>query len=54
MAKNSCILFNFMLLNDIENKLHKFTTAFQTKDYKVTTLVNVETFNKLIVVNKIS
>ncbi|WP_396209070.1 spermidine synthase [Flavobacterium sp.] len=54
MANNSWILFNFMLLNDVESKLHKFTTAFQTKDYKVTTLVNVETFNKLIVVNKIS
>ncbi len=54
MSKDSYILFNFMLLNDIENKLHKFTAAFPTEDYKVTTLVNVESFNKLIIVTKIS
>ncbi|WP_396197259.1 spermidine synthase [Flavobacterium sp.] len=54
MAKNSYILFNFMLLNDIENKLHKFTTAFETEAYKVSTLLNVEAFNKLVVVNKIN
>lgn len=54
MSKDSYILFNFMLLNDIENKLHKFTAAFPTEDYKVTTLVNVETFNKLVIVTKIS
>lgn len=54
MAKNSYILFNFMLLNDIENKLHKFTAAFETEAYKVSTLLNVEAFNKLVVVNKIN
>jgi spermidine synthase len=54
MTKNSYILFNFMLLNDIENKLHKFTAAFETEAYKVSTLLNVEAFNKLVVVNKIN
>lgn len=54
MTKNSYILFNFMLLNDIENKLHKFTTAFESEAYKVSTLLNVEAFNKLVVVNKIN
>jgi hypothetical protein len=43
-----------MLLNDIENKLHKFTAAFETEAYKVSTLLNVEAFNKLVVVNKIN
>jgi spermidine synthase len=54
MQKNSFLLFNFMLLNDFEKKQQEFTSAFHTQDYKVTTLVNVETFNKLIIVNKIS
>jgi hypothetical protein len=43
-----------MLLNDIENKLNAFTASFHAEDYKVTTLVNVEGFNKLVIVNKIN
>lgn len=54
MQKNSFLLFNFMLLNDFEKKQQEFTSAFHTQEYKVTTIVNVETFNKLIIVNKIS
>jgi spermidine synthase len=54
MAKDCYILFNFMLLNDIENKLNAFTASFHTEDYKVTTLVNVQGFNKLVIVNKIN
>lgn len=54
MAKECYILFNFMLLNDIENKLNAFTASFHAEDYKVTTLVNVEGFNKLVIVNKIN
>jgi spermidine synthase len=52
MTKNSYILFNFMLLNDFENKLHKFIAAFDTNEYKVSTLLNVEAFNNLVIVNK--
>ena len=52
MNKNSYILFNFMLLNDYEKKLQKFISNFNTKEFSITTLVNVEEFNKLIIVQK--
>ena len=40
--------------NYFEKKQQEFTSAFHSQEYKVTTIVNVETFNKLIIVNKIS
>ena len=52
MNKNSYILFNFMLLNDYEKKLQKFISNFNTKEFSITTLINVEEFNKLIIVQK--
>lgn len=52
MNKNSYILFNFMLLNDYDKKLQKFISNFNTKEFSITTLINVEEFNKLIIVQK--
>lgn len=52
MNKNSYILFNFMLLNDYDKKLQTFISNFNTKEFSITTLINVEEFNKLIIVQK--
>lgn len=52
MNKNSYILFNFMLLNDYDKKLQKFISNFNTKEFSITTLINVEEYNKLVIVQK--
>ena len=54
MENNSYILFNFMLLNDYDKKLLTFISNFNKKEFSITTLVNVEEFNKLIIVKKLS
>lgn len=54
MEYNSYILFNFMLLNDYDKKLQAFISYFNKEEFSITTLVNVEEFNKLIIVKKIN
>lgn len=54
MENSSYILFNFMLLNDYDKKLQAFISNFNKEEFSITTLVNVEEFNKLIIVKKLS
>ena len=50
---NSYILFNFMILNDYEKKFTAFKSKFNSSEFKVVNLVNVEEFNQLLIIQKI-
>lgn len=47
------ILFNFMILNDYEKKFTAFKSKFNSSEFKVINLVNVEEFNQLLIIQKI-
>jgi len=50
---NGYILFNFMILNDYEKKFTAFKSKFNSSEFKVINLVNVEEFNQLLIIQKI-
>lgn len=50
---NGYILFNFMILNDYEKKFTAFKSKFNSSEFKVVNLVNVEEFNQLLIIQKI-
>lgn len=50
---NGFILFNFMIVNDYKNKFTAFKSKFNSSEYKVVNLVNVEEYNQLLIIQKI-